>query len=187
MKKLFLLTACAALLWLVQACSSASEATMGADTAATDTSSVSTPGFIPDTVFMAKAAIGGMAEVELGNMAMAKSTNENVKSVANMIVEDHKKANEELMTIAKEKNFVLPTTLDAEHQAMSDNLRDLTGTAFDKAYIDAMVTAHQKNLDMMQDESEHAADAKLKDFATKTSPVIQMHLQQVQKVQGGIK
>jgi len=187
MKKLFLLTAIAAMLWMVQACSSASETTTGVDTAAMDTSSVSTTNFIPDTVFMAKAAIGGMAEVELGNLALAKTTNADVKNFATMMVADHTKANEELMAIAKDKNFVLPKTLDAEHQAKSDSLRNLSGAAFDEAYAATMVEAHQKTLNLMQTEAANGIDAKLKDFASKTTTVVQTHLGHAQTLQANIK
>lgn len=187
MKKLFLLTACAATLWLAQACSSVSETTTVTDSTATDTTSVSTTYFIPDTVFMAKAAVGGMAEVEFANFALLKSTNAEIKNFATMMVTDHTKANEELMAIAKEKGFNLPKILDAEHQAKSDQLRDLTGAAFDKAYAATMVEAHQKTLDLMKTEAANGIDANLKDFAAKTATVVQAHLEHAQKLQGNVK
>ena len=185
MKKLFLLSACAATLWLVQACSSTSETTTGDSTTteSADTAAV----VLADSVFIAKAAAGGKAEVELGNLALAKTTNSSVKDFANMMVTDHTKSNEELMAMAKNKTFTLADSLDGEHKAIADNLRNLSGTAFDKAYAAAMVEGHQKMLSLMQTEASTGVDANLKDFATKTASVVQTHLEHAQRLHSGIK
>jgi putative membrane protein len=104
-----------------------------------------------------------------------------------MMVADHAKSNEELMAMAKNKSFTLPDTLYGEHKATADNLRSLTGTAFDKAYMAAMVEGHQKMLSLLQSETQSGMDANLKDYATKTAPVVQTHLEQAQKIQAGIR
>ena len=184
MKKLFLLSAFAATMWLVQACSSASETTTGDTTASSsDTAAV----VLADSLFIRQAAAGGKAEVELGNLALATSSNTSVKDFATMMVADHTKSNEELMAMAKNKSFTLPDTLYGEHKATADNLRSLTGTAFDKAYMAAMVEGHQKMLSLLQSETQSGMDANLKDYATKTAPVVQTHLEQAQKIQAGIR
>src|SRR4051812_30296331 len=112
MKKLFLLSACVATLWLAQSCSSASKTTVK-DTTATNATTAASTDYVPDNVFMERAAAGGMAEVELSNLALAKSTNNDVKSFATMMVADHSKANTELAAIATSKNVTLPTKPDA--------------------------------------------------------------------------
>lgn len=185
MKKLFLLSACAATMWLAQACSSASETTTGDTVAANsaDTASI----VLADSVFIAQAAAGGRAEVELGNLAMAKTTNSSVKDFANMMVTDHTRSNEELMTMAKSKSFMLADSLDGEHKAKADNLRNLSGAEFDRAYAATMVEAHQKMLSLMRTEASTGVDANLKDFATKTAPVVQTHLEHAQKLQSSLR
>jgi putative membrane protein len=185
MKKLFLLSACAATMWLVQACSSASETTTGDTTITESVNTASTT--MSDSVFIKQAAAGGLAEVELGNLALATSTNTSVKDYANMMVTDHTKANNELMAIAKNKNVIFPTTLDAEHQAKSDSLHKLSGAAFDKAYVATMVAGHQKMLNLLQTEASNGIDVGLKDFANQTTPVVQMHLEHAQKLQSDLR
>lgn len=186
MKKLFLLSACAATLWLVQACSSASETAAG-DSVTTETANTVATATLADSVFIAHAAAGSMAEVELGNLALAKTTNTGVKDFANMMITDHTKSKEELMAMAKNKSFMLADSLDGEHKAIADNLRNLSGTAFDIAYAAAMVEGHQKMLSLMQTEASTGVDANLKDFAAKTAPVVQTHLEHAQKLQAGLK
>lgn len=140
-----------------------------------------------DAKFATTAANGGMAEVALGKLAQEKGASESVKSFGAMMVTDHGKANDELMAIAKTKNITLPATVDAEHQKKMDDLSKMTGKDFDKAYVDAMVDGHKKTLSLMQDEAKNGKDADLKAFAAKTAPVVQSHLDAINKIHDSMK
>ncbi len=140
-----------------------------------------------DAKFTTEAAVGGMAEVELGKMALEKSSNPQVKEFATMMVKDHGMANTELMAIAKQKNITLPTTVDDEHKKKMEDLSKKTGADFDKAYVSAMVDGHKSTLKLMEDESKDGKDADLKAFATKTTPIVQSHLQMINKINDSMK
>jgi putative membrane protein len=140
-----------------------------------------------DAKFATQAAVGGMAEVELGKLALQKSSNAQVKEFATMMVNDHGKANTELMEIAAAKNITLPSTVDDDHKKKMDDLSKKSGSDFDKAYVDAMVDGHKSTLKLMEDESKDGADAELKAFATKTAPVVQTHLTIINKIKDGMK
>jgi putative membrane protein len=140
-----------------------------------------------DAKFATAAANGGLAEVALGKLASQKSTNDQVKNFAEMMVKDHSKANDELMAIAKTKNITLPAAPDADHQKKMDDLSKLSGKDFDKAYVDAMVDGHKKTLSLMQDAAKNCKDADLKAFAAKTAPVVQMHLDAINKIHDSLK
>lgn len=140
-----------------------------------------------DAEFATKAAVGGMAEVALGKLALEKTSNTKIKEFANMMVNDHGKANEELMAIAKGKNITLPAAVDAEHQKKMDDLKAKTGKDFDKEYVDAMVDGHKKTLSLMEDEAKDGKDADLKNFAAKTSTTVQMHLDMINKIHDSLK
>ncbi|WP_293741109.1 DUF4142 domain-containing protein [uncultured Pedobacter sp.] len=140
-----------------------------------------------DAKFTTQAAVGGMAEVELGKLALEKSSNPQVKEFATMMVKDHGMANTELMAIAKQKNITLPSTVDDEHKKKMEDLSKKTGTDFDKAYVSAMVDGHKSTLKLMEDESKDGKDADLKAFATKTAPIVQSHLQMINKINDSMK
>jgi len=140
-----------------------------------------------DAKFTTQAAVGGMAEVELGKMALEKSSNAKVKEFATMMVKDHGMANTELMAIAKLKNITLPNTVDDEHKQKMDDLSKKTGADFDKAYVDAMVSGHKSTLKLMEDEAKDGKDADLKSFATKTAPIVQSHLVMINKINDSMK
>ena len=140
-----------------------------------------------DAEFATKSAAAGMAEVELGKLALQKATNAQVKEFATMMVSDHGKANAELMTLATAKNISLPTILDEDHQKMWDELNGKTGKDFDKKYVDDMVDGHKKVLDLMEKQANDGEDADLKAFAAKTAPIVKAHLDAIKKIQDSLK
>lgn len=195
MKKLFYLFAISAATLAFQGCNSGNkDAKQTADslnkTKDTTSNAMATGGIAvvtSDAEFTTKAAVGGMAEVALGKLALEKTTNAKIKEFATMMVNDHGKANAELMAIAKTKNITLPGTVDEEHQKKMDELKQKTGADFDKAYVDAMVDGHKKTLTLMQNEAKDGKDADLKTFAAKTAPIVDTHLTMINKIHDSLK
>lgn len=140
-----------------------------------------------DAAFAVEAANGGMAEVELGKLAQQKATNPRVKKFAEMMVSDHSKANDELMALAKTKNITLPKTVGPDEQKTMADLSKKSGKDFDKAYVDDMVDDHKKDVKKFQDATKDLKDPDLKSFATKTLPVLQMHLDSITAIQKSMK
>lgn len=177
----------------IQGCgNSANNANDSSDTSATTTDAMDTmdtgnQGSGTDTTFVNKAATGGMAEVELGQLASEKASNAKVKDFALMMITDHNKANDELRTIADAKNIMLPHTLDAKHAQIKADLMSKNGTEFDKAYVKAMVEGHQKTLALMEEGTVKNKDSALKEFAAKTAPVVKHHLDMIMKIQSELK
>src|SRR6185312_1533412 len=99
-----------------------------------------------DKKFAMEAAMGGMAEVKKGQLAVEKASNPDVKAFGQKMVDDHTKANEELKEVASKESIDLPTSLDAKQQAMVDKLSKLSGAAFDKAYMKDMVKDHDTDV-----------------------------------------
>jgi len=149
------------------------------------TSSVNSNTAVVQDNFWTKAAQGGMAEVELGKLALQKAQNADVKKFAQMMITDHSKANDELKTLAAKKNIVLPTDLGS-HQSTLDELGKRTGAEFDKAYVDEMVDDHEKDVDMFDDNTDNS-DADIKAFATKTLPTLKKHLEMIKGIQSKMK
>jgi putative membrane protein len=130
-----------------------------------------------DRSFLERAAVGGKAEVELGQLAQEKAQNDQVKQFAQRMVTDHSQANSELVSMGDKMALTLPTELDKEHQDLKNKLSKLNGAKFDKEYMQAMVDDHQKDLEDFKKESNNAINSDVKDFAAKTATVIQQHLE----------
>jgi putative membrane protein len=129
-----------------------------------------------DHTFVKKAAEGGMAEVELGKLAADKASSSEVKQFGQKMVDDHGKANDQLKSLAQTKNITLPTDLNAKDKALLDRLSKLSGPAFDRAYMQAMVTDHTKDVNEFKAESKSGADPDVKSWAANTLPTLESHL-----------
>jgi len=136
-----------------------------------------------DADFVAKAASGGMHEVELGKIAMTQAKNDDVKKFAEMMVTDHGKANDELKKAAKEAGVNVPDKMSEEDQKEVDKFKDYKGTNFDQDYMKHMLSDHEKDVALFKRASKEAKNPKIKDFATKTLPIVQAHLDQARKIQ----
>ena len=98
-----------------------------------------------EKTFITKAAKGNLAEVELGKLASEKSHNQQIKDFGQQMVTDHSKANDNLKPIADSNDVQWSTKLTGEPKALYDKLSTLSGAAFDKTYVNAMVEDHQKD------------------------------------------
>ncbi|MFD1770349.1 DUF4142 domain-containing protein [Sphingobacterium suaedae] len=140
-----------------------------------------------DTTFATEAALSGLAEVELGQLALEKADEQQVKDFADMMVKDHGKANEELQKIASDKKIMLPTALDLKHANIRDDLLSKSGAEFDKAYVAAMVDGHEKTYALMQEGAKNMVDEQLRAFAEKTAPIVKVHLERIKAIQAQLK
>jgi len=134
-----------------------------------------------DKTFVMKAAQGGLAEVELGKLAADKGQSDDVKKFGQRMVDDHSKANDQLKSVAQQKNIAVPTEPSAKDKALKDKLSGLSGAQFDKVYMQHMVMDHKKDIAEFQKEANSGKDPDIKNFASQTLPTLQEHLKMAQQ------
>src|ERR1700751_924272 len=93
--------------------------------------------------FAQKAAEGSMMEVKLGELGVSHAVTSEVKANAQLMINDHSKANDELKSIAAKKNITLPASISDKEQKMYDKLAKLSGKDFDKKYTKCMIKDHK--------------------------------------------
>src|SRR5690606_20160259 len=159
------------------------------DSAMTDTTMVSgtTQMNEQDRTFANDAAKGGMMEVMVGNLAAGKATNAKVKSLAEMMVRDHSKANDELKSWATGAAFTLPSAEDDNQKKEHDDLQARSGAEFDRAYADMMVRHHTETIEKFKQQASGGSDSSLKAFAEKTLPTLEHHLMEAQATRDAVK
>jgi len=140
-----------------------------------------------DKSFAQKAAVGGMAEVELGKLAEQKAASDAVKQFGSRMVADHSKANEELKQIAGEKGLTLPAELDAKNKSELAKMQKLSGAQFDRAYMDDMLADHKNDVADFRKEASSGHDSDLKSYAAKTLPTLEEHLQMAQTTDAAVR
>lgn len=140
-----------------------------------------------DTKFAVEAADEGLMEVEMGNLAQQKATHQRVKDFAAMMVRDHSKANDQLKTLAASKNITVPATMGEEKMKMVNDMREKSGTEFDREYIDHMVEHHKDDIDKFEKMANDGKDGDLKSFASLQLPTLRAHLDSARAVQTMLK
>jgi putative membrane protein len=109
-----------------------------------------------------------------------------VKQFGQRMVEDHGKANQQLSTIAQQKNVQVPTELTGKAKADYDRLSKLSGDQFDRAYMQMMVRDHRKDVGDFRKQSTSAKDPDLKSFASQTLPTLEEHLKLAEQTQSSV-
>jgi putative membrane protein len=136
-----------------------------------------------DTHFAKEAAAGGMAEVRMGQLAQEKASSDDVKAFGKRMVEDHTKAGDKLKSVASGENITLPDDISAKDKMTYDHLSKLSGSAFDKAYVNDMVKDHEADVAAFKKEAASGKDDAIKTFASDTLPTLQDHLSKIKDIQ----
>lgn len=136
-----------------------------------------------DSSFLKDAAMDGMAEVRLGELAGRQGASEDVRRFGEKLVTDHRSANQELMRLSSMKAVSVPDRLSEEGRRTVDELSGKTGADFDRAWIDQIVQDHEQDIEKFQRQAEGAQDPDVKAFASKTLPTLQDHLRRAQEIQ----
>jgi putative membrane protein len=152
---------------------------------ATNTNASTTNMRVPtrkDRIFMEKAAIGGLMEVDLGNAVKDKAQDPQVKDFANRMVTDHTKANDELKNLMSQKGLSAPTDLPAKDKATVDKIKSKSGADLDKSYMADMVKDHDKDVKEFQNEAKNGDDPDVKAWAAKTVTTLEDHDKQANEI-----
>jgi putative membrane protein len=130
-----------------------------------------------DRQFAATAAQSDLAEIQTSQLALKRSQNPQVLKYAREMIQMHTDSSNKLKPIATQLNVVLPKSLRAEDRSLVNRLQTLSGTQFDRVYINGQTQGHAKTQAAYQQELQQGQNAQLKAFASEILPVVTMHLQ----------
>jgi len=130
--------------------------------------------------------VGGMTEIKASSLVASHSQNPRVISFAKMMIADHSQADSTLLWMESDKLITEKDTIDADHQVLIDSLSKKTGADFDKAYIAMMVKDHEGAVELFDSQVDDKNQT-IQDFARKTLPVIQMHLDSAKALEAALK
>ena len=135
-----------------------------------------------DKLFVEQAGQGGLFEVETARLALQKDVSTRHKEFAQMMIDDHGKANAKLCEILKKKGVSCTTTLDADHRRELDALRGLEGPDFERRFFAVQVKAHDDAIALFERASSDCEDAELKSFASSTLPTLREHRKHLDRI-----
>jgi putative membrane protein len=135
--------------------------------------------------YLAQAASSDQFEIQSAQLAQQASQNPAVQQFAGMLVTDHTQSTQMLMAAAQSARVAAPPpTILPPQQAMLDQLRAAgTGPAFDQAFQQIQIQAHQNALQLHQNYAQSGDVAALRQTAAQIVPVVQKHLSMAQALQ----
>ncbi len=140
-------------------------------------------GIAPKTEdFIKEAATSDMLEIEAARIAQQKG-NADEKKFAEQMITDHTKTSAELkQLVPAELTPAIPTSLDDSSQKKLDKLRNAKADDFASDYDPMQVSAHKDAVSLFERYAQRGDNAKLKDWAGKTLPALQHHLQMAEQM-----
>ena len=133
--------------------------------------------------FIKAAGASDLFEIESAKLALKKTQKKDIRDFANMMITDHTKTTDAVKAAAKKAGMnPAPPQVSAEQQQMLDQLKPLSGDAFDKAYLAQQMPAHQQALTMVQNYAQNGDTPALVDAAKSAVPIIQKHIDRLQEL-----
>lgn len=136
----------------------------------------------PDGTFLNEAWRRGQTEVRLGELATRQAGSAAVKQLGDRMTVEHARINEEIKAIARQK--ALNLWGDPDNIKISE-LRQLTGDAFDRAYLTEVVKLHERSIADFDDALKASSDPDVKAFVGKNLPFLKSHLAMMKKIGTG--
>jgi putative membrane protein len=124
--------------------------------------------------FVREASMGNHAEIQLGQLAVQRAQNQDVREFAQRMIDDHTRAQNQLEQVVRPANIEMPRELGPQHQQIEQRLSGLEGNAFDREYIDVMVQEHQETIELLSERADmqgtHAAQGTQADGQQRAVP-----------------
>jgi putative membrane protein len=128
-----------------------------------------------DRLFMIHAAMSNMAEVMLGELALRKSRDADVRMVARTTMREHAAAQRDLAKHFRTLGIPMPTNPGPANVALYEKLSRMSGRPFDRMYMAHQVSAHEASITLFAHEIENGKNPTAKAHAQNKLPGIVMH------------
>jgi putative membrane protein len=129
-----------------------------------------------DQQFMTDAIQAGLTEEETGRLARMNGQSDAVRQLGQRLVDDHRRANRQLVTIAERLGVALPGVPDAARQQHLTEMAALRGVEFDTSFARHVIIGEEALLGLFKREAKYGQTRELRDFAESVIPTLEQHL-----------
>lgn len=139
---------------------------------------------LSDRRFVEWATQANLLEIELGKLGAEKAADSKVRNFAERMVSDHREAQEQLREAAQAQGIApFEEQLSEEAQAVVEQLSELSGAAFDRAYVARMNDSHDRALARYEEQSQDA-ETLVQVYAADLRPILRKHREIAEKMVG---
>jgi putative membrane protein len=120
-------------------------------------------------------------EVALSRQAAQRATTPQVRSFAEEMIREHQQAGQELGTLATRKGARLESMSTRTAREIEKDWADKTGRDYDKAYVNAIIDAHEDTIDVLENGVD-SKDPEIAATAQKLLPKVKAHLERAESL-----
>ena len=128
---------------------------------------------IDDEDFLVKAERAEITQTALSEVALDKSSNDDIRQFAYQVITNYRPALELLTELRKQKNLPESSAIVQEMQLVARNrLSGLSRGAFDYEFISLMTAEQQEAVATFNSAAETAADPEIRNYAKSVLPLL---------------
>jgi len=135
-----------------------------------------------DQSFVTKALSNSSAEAQMSQLATQKSSSSDVKKYGQNMVQIHSQLAQQLQPVAQMLGVNADQKPSKKDRKQIEELKMLNGSAFDQAYLKAMVTDQKHDVKSFKEEAAAAQNPTVKKAAQMDEPVMSQHLQVLEQL-----
>jgi putative membrane protein len=136
--------------------------------------------------FIIQVSIGNLQEIAAGRLAAQQAVNPEVKAFAQRMIDDHTKAEAQLMQLIKSRGFQIP--MEATDPPVEDlMLKNTPAKDFDRMYVHMMAPDHRETVQLFEKYVLTGQDPGVIAFAKQTLPVLKQHLAGITSIDNSMK
>jgi putative membrane protein len=142
---------------------------------------------LPDARFVGFSQAVNDFEVQSGQLALARSTNENVRGYASRAIAEHTTAAQALSKSRQEAgvSYAPDGTMGPRTSSELARLNSLQGAQFDQAFASAQLAVQTAAVDQFGAYSQNGTSGPLRRYAQQMLPKSKMFLEYAQRLAGG--
>jgi len=135
-----------------------------------------------DQEFVKSAAADNLFEIRLGEFIQQRVQDPQIKQFAQMLVQDHQQAQQQLKQAAQQAQIQVSEDLPQAKQAMLQEMQQKQGTDLETCFVFDQVGDHHKDLLKARYEAEKAQQPQIKQYAEQSVSTLRKHLREAEKL-----
>lgn len=137
-----------------------------------------------DRLFMEAVIRAGLFELRSGDLALQRSSREDVRAYARAVLDDQAAARAQLLAVAAAKSRAVPSVVGAEQQAVLAELKNAPRGTFDTLYLEKVAVQGQSAVvALFKRTVRNSNDPDIRAYAANVLPMLQRHLEQARTLQ----
>lgn len=137
--------------------------------------------------FLGQAVQDSLAEIELCEMALEKTANDDVKAFAQRMIDEHGQMGRQFEQVAGKMNIDLPKQEEDEDKKVMQEMQKLSGAEFDRKFIQHNVEDHEKDVKVFRHYAKEAGDEQIRNLAAEGVQRLGEHLKMAQEIARKLK